>query len=115
MTYSGLSEFERQVEEARQNNLAVQEEQQIIEAERKIQNEADYVAQVEEGQKSGPTLTPGSAEQQAVADSLGHLFHPLMKTATPALSLRRDPPRHGETRRICGDSSNQGRHRSDTQ
>ena len=66
MTYSGLSEFERQVEEARQNNLAVQEEQQIIEAERKIQNEADYVAQVEEGQKSGPTLTPGPAEQRAV-------------------------------------------------
>ncbi len=63
MTYSGLSDFERRVEEARQNNLDAQEEQQLKEQEQRIKEEADYVAQVEEGQKSGPTLTPGPTEQ----------------------------------------------------
>jgi len=66
MTYSGLTEFERQVEQARQNNLEVQEERELQqEAERaeRAAEEQAYIEAVSEGEKSGPTLEPTQGEK----------------------------------------------------
>lgn len=63
MTYSGLTDFERQVEQARQNNLDVEAERELASKEEAAAMEAAMEAAVESGEKQGPTLEPGPTEK----------------------------------------------------
>ena len=67
MTYSGMTDFEREVEQARQNNLERQEQlelQEEAEAQARIAEEQDYIEDVSSGDKQGPTLEATEGEKE---------------------------------------------------
>ena len=67
MTYSGMTDFEREVEQARQNNLERQEQlelQEEAEAQARIAEEQDYIEDVRSGDKQGPTLEATEGEKE---------------------------------------------------
>ena len=61
-----MNDFEREVEQARQNNLERQEQlelQEAAEAEVRAAEEQEYIDDVSSGEKQGPTLEPTAGEQ----------------------------------------------------
>lgn len=66
MTYSGMTDFEREVEQARQNNLERQEQLELQaeeEAKASVANEQEYVEDINSGEKQGPTLERTKGEE----------------------------------------------------
>ena len=101
MTYSGMNDFEREVEAHRQNNIEREEQLELQEQEEekaRIVEEQAYIEDVSEGDKQGPTLEPTEGEKENLsgeyrADNPLELF--LNSQAIAAGGSIRDKEKHG--------------------